>query len=127
MVLREDSLVAHKYLFCSIVIIFIFFLLYVYCTDHRDYIEIDNIWTTAFSKAGLSPQEIENISHDGTHWYYKGVSTCVGYGDWDEECPMSEAFCSSPSKAVYGNPDDQATAVTRAIRNNGIHELCPLI
>ena len=105
------------------------FLLYVYYTDHRDFIEQDEVWTQAFKRKGLSDYEISDISHDDTNWYYKGISTCVGYGDYTTKCPMSEVYCSALKTETYGNPDEQASAETQAIQNSSgaYHPSCPLI
>lgn len=106
---------------CSLSLLLLF-VLYIFLYDHKKSISDDQIWLESFSKVGIDPQD---MTHDDTTWYYRRISTCVGYGDWNDQCPKYENYCSSNKK--FGTPSQQALAIKEALLNGGTHELCPLI
>ena len=121
----ESSVGAHRYLFIAGFIVLVAFLIYGFWCDHKEPIDMDPVWITSFKKQNLSTEQIDSITHDNGTWYYNGVSTCVGYGDWNDKCPRHENYCEGGK--VIGDSDMQAKAVSEAIRNGGQHPMCPLI
>ena len=90
--------------------------------------QVDNIsendgWISLFSvKEDIN---LADISHDEEMWYYKGKSTCVGFGEIDQNCKRNECYCSG--KGTYGSPKKQVKMVIKAIENDGLHPMCPLL
>ena len=74
---------------------------------------------------GISREDIDRITHDYSVWYHNGNSTCVAYGDWNENCSLNEYFCPGGSK--IGNATLQSRAIKQAIAHNGVHPMCPLL
>jgi hypothetical protein len=93
--------------------------------NHKNEVYRDDMWMRAFTSTGLSPTEIENITHDDYAWFHNGKSTCVGYGDWNERCFRNETYCAGGE--VFGDASTQALAIAIAIKNGGSHPSCPLI
>lgn len=121
--LSESLPLAHCYLVIIGILVFTILSIYIYVYNHK--IDIDNEWRSVFRKYGLSDKDIDLISHDDDSWYYDGISTCVGYGDWNDLCPKYQRYCSN--EPMFGNRKMQAKAVIEAIRNSGTHKECPLI
>src|SRR5438105_4042679 len=112
----------HFYLWSGAVLLFLFFAVYVFWYEHKRGISHDQDWVERFKIAGIDPRD---ITHDEGVWYYKRRSTCVGYGDWDDECPRHENYCSG--RKTFGDAQLQVTSILRAINNNGTHPECPLV
>lgn len=122
----ESSVRAHGYLFLAGVVILLFFLAYVYFCNHQTEIYKNNLWISAFQEIGLTPRQIDDITHDDSMWYYLKRPTCVGYGGYfTKKCPKYENYCSGGS--TFGNPLQQALAVKKAIYTGGEHPSCPLV
>lgn len=109
------------YVFSIILVLFVSFLLYFKFADHKTHIENDDFWREQFS--GVL-EDMEGISHDDDEWFYKSRPTCVAYGDWDAKCIRNAYYC--PTNFI-GNAKEQANRVKEAIRNGGVHPLCPLL
>jgi len=126
MVLTESGLTAHTYLWIAGVIAILMFMVYVFICEHEMRIDQNEVWIGRFLRAGVSTSEIVHITHDYSVWYYKGLGTCVAYGDWNDKCERSEYWCAGGG--VVGDGDAQARAVKVAIDNgSGYHPMCPLI
>ena len=121
----EKKIKYHLYLFIVGLVLFSMFLAYVFIYEHKIHIK-GSAFESAFREVGLS-NEINDITHDDSMWYYKLASTCVGYGDKSSKCKKYESFCGGKNQNTYGNEYEQALAVKEAIENNGEHPLCPLI
>ena len=126
----------HKYLFVFGNIILAMFLIYVYVCEHKIMIDDDVEWTTAFEKAtsakatsAMVAEDVRFVTHDLDVWYYKGRSTCVAFGDFEDTCDYREAFCAKgdPPQSKFGDRLTQAKAVVVAINAGGEHPLCPLV
>ncbi|MDB4769421.1 hypothetical protein OAG24_00500 [bacterium] len=120
---------SHNYIFYGAVIFFALLLIYIFM-DHQVQIVDENI-IKIFKKAGLTADQIKNISHDDSMWYYRGYSTCVLFKDYKNpivswECPEYEGYCSG-LKGSYGSLEQQARAIKDSINNGGEHPHCPLI
>jgi hypothetical protein len=124
MILQESGLIAHTYLVCLVILLLLIFIFYLY-TKHKKYIRWNNQWNKIFHKVGLSANQIKQLSHDDNVWYYQGVSTCVGYGDWENKCDTSLSVCSGGD--TYGKPLQQAISIKKSIDKGGEHDLCPLL
>lgn len=122
MVLKEVGIQAHGYLLIACGLTFAFFIIYGFIFDHKNSITNDKNWVDAFSKVGIAPSK---MTHDGDMWYYNKISTCVGYGDWEDECPRHEAFCAGGK--TMGDRNSQIKAILEALKNGGQHPKCPLI
>lgn len=121
---------AHFYVIIACVILGFFFVVYGFVYDHKEHITTsDNpnkvMWTKTFVDQGMPEAIIDDISHDEDTWYYNGISTCVAYGDWNDRCIRNEVYCGG--KNVVGTPEQQAQAVVEALRNGGMHPMCPLL
>ena len=112
----------HLYLWLAFTLLLLFFLGYDFLYDHKENIQNSKEWLDVFIKEGIDPKD---MSHDESVWYYKRRSTCVGYGDWEEECPRSENWCAGGG--TFGDSSQQAKGVKDAITNGGVHPDCPLI
>jgi hypothetical protein len=121
----ESGTTAHGYLCVAGITVLILFLIYVFVYDHKESIDDTTIWVDAFSRAGLNKRDIKKLSHDESAWYYDKTSTCVGYGDWSEECLKHEGVCSGGES--FGGPDLQAREVASALKSGGRHPRCPLL
>ncbi len=121
---QETGRTAHGYLWVGGLVVMILFLGYVFWYEHRRAAN-KKFWSEHFTKAGLTEEQIAEMKHDGDVWYFGENSTCVGYGDWDEECPVFESFCAGGK--TFGNPDKQAAAVAAALKTGGKHPECPII
>ena len=122
----EISLVAHCYLFIAGLILIILYMGYVFWYDHKkDMTEGD--FDVLFSKEGLSQEQIENIKHDDDVWYYKDMSTCIGYSsDPREACPKFQNVCMGGK--TFGLLETQIKEVSNLIKSGLIqHPACPLI
>lgn len=119
----ESSSKAHLYLWMGAFLLFIIFCVYVFVAERRENIQLSPSWTKIFKEVGISDDDMKHIEHDDTHWYYKGSSTCVGFGQEGEVCPRSEAVCSDQK---YGNMYEQALLVAEAIFEGGISPKCPI-
>ena len=143
MVFQETGRTAHGYLWLGGLTVMILFLGYVFWYDHRKAAN-KKFWSEHFTKAGLTKDQITEMKHDGDVWYSSPEgrcadaqsetspsgergqnSTCVGYGDWNEECPGFESFCAGGK--TFGDADKQAMAVSAALKNGGKHPECPII
>lgn len=124
MVFQETGRTAHGYLWLGGLTVMILFLGYVFWYDHRKTAN-KKFWAEHFTKAGLTGDQIAEMKHDGDVWYRGQNSMCVGYGDWNEECPGFESFCAGGK--TFGDADDQAAAVAVALKNGGKHPECPII
>lgn len=105
------------------------FLIYVYVCEHKVEIDDDEDWVYAFTSAGVPRDHIRFITHDTDVWYYRGINTCVAFGDFEDDCDYREAVCSvgNPPETKFGSRKQQAETVFSAIVNGGEHPLCPLI
>ena len=110
----------HKYLWLGGLLLFIFFIIYVFWYDHKEGIQNAEL-ADQFRKVGIDPRD---MTHDEV-WYYKRRSTCVGYGDQDEECPKHISHCAG--KKTFGSSRLQAEAVSTALKHGGQHPDCPLV
>jgi len=121
--LQETTITSHSYLFIAAGIMLVIFLLYAFVCNHKVDIDKDEMWRSEFEKHQLKS---EDIVHDDTMWYYRGLPTCVAYGGiFDSTCSPNEHYCSGGS--TYGNRTQQIFAIAGAIKNGGEHPLCPLI
>ena len=131
MVLTESTPRAHLYLALAAVILLSLFIVFIYLVKKRSTVDTDDAWIRTFREAGLSDADIAEISHDDHVWYYKGNSTCIGYGDVEEECPIYQNYCAGGTKDgvnyTFGTLRQQASAIKQAILNGGQHSECPLI
>jgi hypothetical protein len=112
----------HAYVWLGAVILFFFFIGYAFWYDHKESIQSSREWSDEFSRAGIDPRD---MSHDEGVWYHQRRSTCVAYGDWADECPRHEAWCSGGK--VFGDAASQVAEIKRALENGGTHPECPLI
>lgn len=112
----------HKILWLAGVLLLVFFLGYTFWYDHKENIQNSTEWRNEFVLAGIDPKD---MTHDEGMWYYKRRSTCVGYGDWTEECPKHEGYCAGGK--TFGNARDQISAIRESLENGGTHPECPLI
>jgi len=103
------------------VIFLLILICYTYVNEHRVDLNKDH-WRGLFK---YHESIVDDISHDEYMWYYKGKSTCVGFGEPDTECSRSQSTCAGAS--VYGDFSTQAREVERAITNDGIHPDCPTL
>ena len=112
-------------LFLGTIMLLLLFIAYGFYNDRKYSISDDEIWRHVFEQLGGNIY-IPDLSHDEDQWFYKGVPTCVGYGDWKHgECPDHKVTCFRDNK--YGYPLEQATIVISAIKNGGQDKECPLI
>jgi len=126
MVLTETGVIAHGYLFVAGVVALMMFLVYVFICEHKTPISQNEMWTEAFRKAGLTPDQIRDMTHDDSMWYYQSRSTCVAYGgDFSGKCRRHENYCAGGDR--YGDAEAQAQAVKEALDKGGEHPMCPLI
>lgn len=107
-----------------------FLVVYGFYYDHKEYINDPSNpnmqeWMDSFHSVGAPDPIIDDITHDDDTWYYRGSSTCVGYGDWSDECPRHEVYCGGDKK--MGDSKAQAKAVLEALKNGGKHPECPLM
>lgn len=104
-------------------------MIYVYVCDHKESVVDDDDWTNAFVQSGLDRAELEFVTHDSDVWYHRGVSTCVGYGDFEDTCDYHLSVCSSGviPYTKCGDREEQAREVLLAIRSGGEHPQCPII
>lgn len=122
----------HKYLFIFSIILLIVCIIYIYITEHKVSIE-DNEWMEAFNKVGISHDDRKYMEHDSDVWFYKGVNTCVGYGDFNDSCNFRFSVCSGidNDKPVFGDRGEQAREIKRAIDSIKMkgesHPDCPII
>jgi len=113
----------HIFLWLAGILLFLFFIGYVFLYDHKEGIANSEIWDNEFRRVGINP---EDMSHDDSTWYYKRLSTCVGYGgEWEQECPRHENYCSGGK--TFGDAKNQVKAIVEALKNRGTHPGCPLI
>ena len=112
----------HFYLWVSALVAFIGFVLYSFVQEHKIKIKGRQMWKEAYSKFGVDRTK---MSHDDGMWYYDGQSTCVGYGTLTEKCPRSECYCAG--NKTFGSVEQQSSAVATAIKNGGVHPLCPVV
>lgn len=112
----------HKYLWLSGILLLLFFVGYVFYHNHKENIQNSDIWTAEFEGVGINSKD---ISHDEGVWYYRNFPTCVGYGDWNDECPKYESYCAGGKS--FGDPKTQVKAIKQALENGGTHPECPLI
>lgn len=112
----------HLYLWLGGVLLFTFFMGYAFWYDHKERINNSQEWVTAFTSVGINPRD---MAHDEGVWYYKGRSTCVGYGDWNDECPRHECYCAGGK--TFGDSITQARAIKKALESGGTHQGCPLM
>lgn len=112
----------HENILILSVVLLIMFLLYIYFYDHKS---TSDVWERHFQNAGLTPDDIGDINHDDSVWYYQRISTCVGYGDEEEGCSKTDHYCAGGT--TFGSPQDQVRAVAEAVKKGGIHSECPHI
>lgn len=142
-ILNEKSKNAFLYLTIAAIIILVIFLIYIFQVNHKYNIDDNAMWSNLFKNAGFNSTEILNITHDDDTWYYKGLSTCVGYGNSQgsltshgshlgashgslkTRCTKSDYYCGGGD--IVGTPKQQVQAVKDAILNGGEHILCPRI
>ena len=110
----------HVYLWLGGALLLLLFIVYVFWHDHKE--NIDDDWAGKFRAIGIDPKD---MTHDDGVWYYRRRSTCVGYGDWTDECPKHESYCAGGK--VFGDSQTQVNAVGAALNNGGTHPECPLI
>lgn len=122
---REGSIVAHSYFWTAAIVFLILFMGYIFWFDHKEGIDESDLWVPLLEKKGLTPKQIRKLSHDDSTWYYKRLSTCVGFGSPNEHCNKSENYCVGGD--TFGSYEKQAEEVIVALSNNGIHPHCPLI
>jgi len=113
---------SHKYLWLAGILLFVLFLGYVFWHDHKHSISDDFQWVEKFLRVGVDPKD---ITHDESVWYYKRRSTCVGYGDWKDECPKHESYCAG--ERIFGDANAQVDAIKKALERGGVHPECPLV
>lgn len=132
----------HLWIWLGALILFVMFVIYGFIAKHHKHIHHDSTWNELFEKGGLSPKEIEKITHDEDTWYYDGKTTCVKYGvksnsgtdsflGIDLECDSSEGVCAGGLNN-YGSKMDQVDLIVQAIKsgkdeNGYIHEQCPIL
>lgn len=121
----EKGLEAHLYLWIAGIVFAILFIGYTFWFDHKSHIDENESWVSRFENEGLSREQINDLTHDDTMWYYQRKSTCVGYGEPNEACPKNENFCSGGS--TYGDFSKQAEEIAMALKKGGVHPDCPLI
>jgi NAD-dependent dihydropyrimidine dehydrogenase PreA subunit len=119
----EKGLRAHLYLCIAGLVFLILFFGYVFWFEHKEKIQGD--WEERFENAGLTKEQISDITHDDSMWYYQRMSTCVGYGNPEDKCPSHESYCSNGN--TFGSFEKQASEVSKSIKKGGVHEDCPLI
>lgn len=131
MVLTESSTQAHLYLALAALLLLSLFIVFIYAVKKRSNIDTDDAWIRTFREAGISDSDISLITHDDNVWYYKDQSTCIGYGDTEEDCPAYENYCaggtSNGVRYTYGTLKQQAQAIKQSIDAGGQHGECPLI
>lgn len=128
MILTESGLIAHKYFYVVGVVLLILFLIYVFFYNHITEVDTKNdVWYREFTNVGLTDKQIHDLTHDDNVWYYQGISTCVGYGDWNEMCPKNETYCAGKEGDTFGDAKRQAYALRFAISKGGEHPDCPLV
>lgn len=125
MLFKEKGIRAHSYLFIIGIIALSLFLIYIFLFEHKTDINDNTLWFDNFKKHGLRADQISHITHDDSTWYYKGISTCVGYGDWNDKCQKHENYCAGND--TFGNATQQVSALIMAIKNGGVHPECPLL
>ena len=126
----ESSIRSHTYFLCAVCIILAAYLLYIYFYNHKEDLDLHNYaWTSSMDKNGITKEQMDNLSHDESVWYYKKKSTCVGYGEPQDECLKHESFCSGEDfiNTTFGSYDEQAKSLHEAFLNGGIHPECPII
>jgi len=123
MILQESNMYAHTVLWCAgFVLLFIIFLHLILRSPN----EVGDNYKDDFIKQGISQSDIESLSHDDEIWYYKNIPTCVAYaGKYTKKCNKNTTYCGGGD--IVGTPSQQAQAILQAIKNDGIHPLCPLI
>ena len=121
----ETGLKAHLYLWIAGIVCIILFLGYIFWFDHKENIDGNPIWEREFQNVGLTLEQINDITHDDSMWYYQRVATCVGYGSPRDQCPRYESYCAGGN--TFSSFSEQAEAVKNAIMKGGIHQDCPLI
>lgn len=111
----DNSVRSHFYLFVIAIIFLLFFIWYAFLYEHKN--NMNNKFLTL--------PDMKNLTHDESVWYVDGKSTCVGYGNKEENCPKHESYCCGDT--TFGDMKSQIFAVEHAIRNKGIHPDCPII
>jgi hypothetical protein len=121
-ILNEYGGLAHGYLCVAALVLFILFAYYLCVYEYKE--DLDGKWEELFSRE-LKKEDVDKLTHDDSTWYYDGTSTCVGYGDWKDECPRHENYCAGGK--LVGDAKQQVYGVIEALKNKGVHKLCPLI
>ena len=123
----ESGMQAHGYLWIAGLVIFILFIGYAFWYEHQKTVDegVGEDWLKHFVQAGLTPEEASDMTHDADLWYYKRKPTCVGYGDWNDECLVFESVCSGGKK--FGDFREQAKSVYKALKAGGKHPDCPIV
>ncbi len=116
----------HFYFIIAAGVMLFFLIVYGFWYDHKEPVSDDPEWVLAFQKAGIPPALIDDLTHDDDAWYYNGVSTCVGYGDWDDTGKRFEVVCAGADGKKIGTNIEQGAAIMVALRNGGVHPDCPL-
>lgn len=120
----ETGLTPHLYLWIAGMVFLTLFFGYIFWFEHKESPEGED-WEKRFERVGLTKEQRRDITRDDSMWYYQKVATCVGYGHPNDECPKHESYCVGGD--TFGSLNDQALAVSEAIKKGGIHENCPLI
>ena len=117
------------YLVCLALIMLFVFLGYVFLSEHKYHVDNDPFWIELFEKNGLSKKELSKITHDENVWYHNNKSTCVGFGEPNNKCILSDQVCCGGlSTQTFGDYTDQVKAVILSISSEGgKHPDCPLL
>ena len=111
----------HKYLVIIAFIMLILTYIYIYVKLKR--VKLNEQEKNILESYGVF--NTDDVTHDDDMWYYKDVSTCVGYGKEKDKCLPHERVCGDEN--TYGNIRKQLLEVYKSILNKGKHEACPLI
>lgn len=114
---------SHAFLYIFIFIILLFFLGYWFLSDDLIYPD-EKDWKL---HKYFTPLEIANLKHDSEEWYYNENPMCIGYGDWENKCPVNRVYCAGDG-GTYGYPIEQLTAIKETLQNGyTVHRKCPLL
>jgi len=118
---------SHKFLYTGAILLFMLYVWYAFVYERKINIcDQPSRWRANLLGANVRKRNVCDISHDDDMWYYKGKSTCVGYGKPREKCNWRERVCAGGH--TMGSYMSQAREVAKAITSKGgMHRECPLV
>jgi len=87
---------------------------------------LPSYWQVRATAGGLDVDKLGfNITEE--MWYYDGVSTCVGWGEFDETCDYDTHVCAGYNGHSFGHGSQQIGEIKNMVdQGETTHELCPV-